>query len=187
MASTGTVTESDLRRAVARFAAGVTIVGALDDAGQPRGMTVSAFLFISFDPPLILVSLANGVPTVASVLARSAFGVSILGVDQQRLSDRFAGDEEGRFEHVPYDAGRDGAVTIQGAIGTLECSLERQMDLGDHTVLVGEVRAATFREGRPLLYYRGKYGSFHSVSESHVPHWPADEELTIADHAAYWH
>lgn len=182
-----TVTESDLRRAVARFAAGVTIVGAAGSAGEPRAMTVSAFLFISFQPALVLVSLASGVPTVDAVLQRSAFGVSILGVDQQRLSDRFAGDEEGRFDHVPHLIGPNGGVTIEGAIGTLECTLERQLDLGDHTVLVGEVHAATFREGRPLLYYRGKYGSFHSVSESHVPHWPADEELTIADHAAYWH
>ena len=180
------VTESDLRRAVARFAAGVTIVGALDAAGEPRAMTVSAFLFISFEPPLILVSLASGVPTVTAVLERSAFGVSILGVDQQRLSDRFAGEEEGRFEHVLHEAGATGAVTLDGAIARLECTLERHIDLGDHTVVVGEVHAATFREGRPLLYYRGKYGSFHSVSESRVPHWPADEELTIADHAAYW-
>ncbi|MBV9120261.1 MAG: flavin reductase family protein [Chloroflexi bacterium] len=181
------VSESDLRRAVARFAAGVTIVAAVDSDGQPRGMTVSAFLFVSFDPPLIVVSVAAGVPTLDAVRRRRAFGVSVLGVDQQRLSDRFAGDEEGRFEHVQFEAGEQGPVTLHGAIGTLECVLEREIELGDHLLLVGRVEAATFREGRPLLYYRGKYGSFHSLSESHVPHWPAEEELTIADHAAYWH
>jgi len=182
-----TVTESDLRRAVARFAAGVTIVGTVDPDGQPRGMTVSAFLFISFDPALILASVADAVPTLEAIRQRSAFGVSILGVDQQQLSDRFAGEEDGRFEHVGYDAGPDGAIALHGAIGTLECRLERELILGDHVVLVGLVQAASFHEGRPLLYYRGKYGSFHSLSESHVPRWPADEELTIADHAAYWH
>src|SRR5581483_5988790 len=97
--STTAMTESDLRRAVARFAAGVTIVATTDADGQPRGMTVSAFLFISFEPPLILVSVAQGVPSLDVILRRGGFGVSILGVDQQQLSDRFAGEEEGRFEH----------------------------------------------------------------------------------------
>ena len=181
------ITESDLRRAVARFAAGVTIVATRDTSDEPRGMTVSAFLFVSFEPPLILVSVLCGVPSLEAIQRRGAFGVSILGIDQQQLSDRFAGDEEGRFDRVAYTTADSGAITLPGAIGTLDCKLQQRLELGDHVLLVGEVQAANFREGRPLLYYRGKYGSFHSLSESHVPHWPADEELTLADHAAYWH
>ncbi|MBV8085090.1 MAG: flavin reductase family protein, partial [Chloroflexi bacterium] len=145
------VTESDLRRAVARFAAGVTIVASQEPDGQPRGMTVSAFLFVSFEPPLILVSMLKGVPTLDTIERRRAFGVSILGVDQQQLSDRFAGDEEGRFEHVAHDVSASGAVTLPGAIATLECRVQQWVQLGDHLLLVGEVQAATFREGRPLL------------------------------------
>src|SRR5438552_16978266 len=103
------ITESDLRRAVARFAAGVTIVAAQDEEGRPRGMTVSAFLFVSFEPPLILISMARDVPTLEVLQRRAAFGVSILGVDQQQLSDRFASDEEGRFDHVPHDVVASGA------------------------------------------------------------------------------
>jgi flavin reductase (DIM6/NTAB) family NADH-FMN oxidoreductase RutF len=182
------VTENDLWRAVARFAEGVTIVAACSRTGEPRGMTVSAFLFVSFEPPLILISLADTVPTLATVLQRRAFGISILRVDQQHLSDRFAGEEEGRFDDVPYQAGPSGAVTLTGAIGTLECSLQQQLSLGDHTVLVGKVQAAEFREGRPLLYYRGKYGSFHTLTQSRTARWPADEEEpTIGEHIAYWH
>jgi flavin reductase (DIM6/NTAB) family NADH-FMN oxidoreductase RutF len=181
------VTESDLRRAVARFAAGVTVVASQEPDGQLRGMTVSAFLFVSFEPPLILVSMLKGVPTLHTINGRGAFGVSILGVDQQQLSDRFAGDEDGRFEHVAHDVAASGAVTLPGAIATLECAVDQLVELGDHVLLVGQVQAATFREGRPLLYYRGKYGSFHSLSESHVPRWPAEEELSLAHHAAYWH
>jgi len=181
------VTEDELRRAMARFAAGVTIVAAAEPNGQPRGMTVSAFLFISFEPPLILISVATGVPTLEAILQRRAFGVSILGVDQQQLSDRFAGEEEGRFDHAPHQALRSGAVIMGGAIATLDCSFEQQLTLGDHAVLIGKVQAATFREGRPLLYYRGKYGSFHTLTASRTARWPAEEEPGITEHAAYWH
>ena len=181
------VTESDLRRAVARFAEGVTIVAAAPKKGQPRGMTVSAFLFVSFEPPLIVTSLASNAPTLEIIRRRGVFGVSILSVDQQELSDRFAGEEDGRFEGVRYDVLASGSVTLGGTIATLDCDVEQELPLGDHTVLVGRVQAATFREGRPLLYYRGKYGSFHTLTASRTARWPADEEPTIGAHIAYWH
>lgn len=181
------LTESDLRRAVARFAGGVTIVAAAPKKGQPRGMTVSAFMFLSFEPPLVLVSLATAAPALASVRKRGAFGISILSVDQQTLSDRFAGEEEGRFVGVAHQVLASGAVTIGGALATLECAHEQELQLGDHTVVIGRVQAATFREGRPLLYYRGKYGSFHTLTASRRARWPADEEPATADHFAYWH
>lgn len=181
------VQESDLRRAVARFAEGVTIVAAQDEDGQPRGMTVSAFLFVSFAPPLIVVSVAGGVPTLSAIQRRGAFGVSILAVDQQALSDRFASAEEGRFESVAYEVLPSGAVTLPGALASLACEVRQELTLGDHSLLVGHVYGATFREGRPLLYYRGKYGSFHTLTASRSAPWLGDEEPSITEHIAYWH
>ncbi|MFI5266029.1 MAG: flavin reductase family protein [Chloroflexota bacterium] len=181
------VTESDLRRAVARFAEGVTIVAAVDKRREPRGMTVSAFLFVSFEPPLIVVSVASGVPTLAAIERRRTFGVSILAVDQQMLSDRFASEEEGRFEGVAHEVLPSGAVTIGGAIASLDCELQQELPLGDHTILVGHVSGATFREGRPLLYYRGKYGSFHTLTGSRTASWLGEEEPSITEQVAYWH
>ena len=181
------IDESALRRAVARFAAGVTIVAAVGKGRQPRGMTVSAFLFVSFEPPLIVVSVAAGVPTLEAIRRRKAFGVSILAVHQQALSDRFAGDEEGRFEGVTHEALPSGAVTIGGALACLECELQQVLLLGDHALLAGKVAGATFREGRPLLYYRGNYGSFHTLTAARSAPWIGEEEPDIADHVAYWH
>ena len=41
----------------------------------------------------------------------------------------------------------------------LECSVVRTFEAGDHTVLIGEVRAAEHREGRPLIYFGSGYRS----------------------------
>jgi flavin reductase (DIM6/NTAB) family NADH-FMN oxidoreductase RutF len=150
-------------------------------------MTVSAFLFLSFEPALILVSLATGTPTLATVRRRGTFGVSVLGVDQQALSDRFAGEEDGRFDGVAYQVLPGGAVMMGGAVACLECSTQHELVLGDHAVVVGQVQSATFREGRPLLYYRGKYGAFHTLTASRTARWPADEEPSGVDQFSYWH
>ena len=48
--------DSDTFRSVlGRFASGVTIVTARDEAGQDHGMTVSAFCSLSLSPPRVLV------------------------------------------------------------------------------------------------------------------------------------
>jgi flavin reductase (DIM6/NTAB) family NADH-FMN oxidoreductase RutF len=43
------------RSVLGRFASGVTIVTARDDAGREHGMTARAFWSVSLQPPLVLV------------------------------------------------------------------------------------------------------------------------------------
>ncbi len=47
-----------LRRTCGRFATGVTVI-ITDDGNGPHGMTANAFMSISLDPPLVMVSLDN--------------------------------------------------------------------------------------------------------------------------------
>ena len=50
--------DADTFRAVlGRFASGITIVTARDEAGHDHGMTVSAFCSLSLDPPLVLLCI----------------------------------------------------------------------------------------------------------------------------------
>ena len=46
------------RNALGRFASGVTIITTSYE-GQTHGMTANAFVSVSLDPPLVLVSLDN--------------------------------------------------------------------------------------------------------------------------------
>ena len=52
------VNEVSMRRMRGRFASGVTVVTTALD-GRLRGVTVSAFMSLSLDPPLILIALAQ--------------------------------------------------------------------------------------------------------------------------------
>ena len=66
------------RATLGRFAAGVTVLTARDDAGRDHGMTVSAFASRSLDPPLVLACVdraasmhplfAVGAPFVVNVV-----------------------------------------------------------------------------------------------------------------------
>ncbi len=152
-----TLDSATFRATLGRFASGITIITARDADGRDVGMTVSAFSSLSLTPPLVLVCIDNAA-SVAPVLEHcETFAVNILSDDQEALSRRFAERELDRFEGVAMTRGELGLALLDGALANLECRVTARQAGGDHTILIGEVKAAYVREGHPLLYYRGGY------------------------------
>ncbi len=151
--------DSDTFRSVlGRFASGVSIVTARDDAGVDHGMTVSAFSSVSLEPPLVLVCIDHTASMYGLLLEHARFGISILSSEQEAYSRRFATDPDtGRFDGIAYSRGDSGVVLVDNALAHLECKVVQHHDAGDHTIFIAEVERAEPRHGRPLLYYRGGY------------------------------
>src|SRR5215831_8783076 len=78
------------RSALGRFASGVTVVTACYQ-DQTHGMTANAFVSVSLNPPLVLVSLDNRSYMHRILPSAGRYGVSVLAEDQERLSNHFAG------------------------------------------------------------------------------------------------
>jgi flavin reductase (DIM6/NTAB) family NADH-FMN oxidoreductase RutF len=84
--------------------------------------------------------------------------VNILAADQEALSRRFAAvDSSHRFDGVGYERAESGVLLLDDALAHLECRVAARHAAGDHTLFIGEVEAATARDARPMLYYRGGY------------------------------
>jgi flavin reductase (DIM6/NTAB) family NADH-FMN oxidoreductase RutF len=150
--------DSDTFRSVlGRFASGVTIVTARDDAAVDHGMTVSAFCSLSLDPPLVLLCVDHAASMYDLLLTHPRFGVSILSSNQESYSRRFADPDSDRFDGIAYTRGDSGVVLLEDALAHLECCVTTHFEGGDHTIFIAEVERAEPRDGRPLLYYRGGY------------------------------
>lgn len=151
----GDVDSGMLRNVMRRWATGVTLVTA-HDGRRPHGMMVSSFTSVSLDPPLVLASLENSTHTRRMVEESGAFAVSILAQGPAELAERFAGpvpDGEDRFAGVSYETAATGAPIPAGALATLDGRVVAAHPAGNHTLFVGEVAAAGFRQdGLPLLY-----------------------------------
>lgn len=78
------------RRTLGRFATGVTVVTVARPEG-PHGMTANAFLSVSLDPPLVLVSVDRRARMHAYLAEATRYGVSILARDQEIAARHFAG------------------------------------------------------------------------------------------------
>ncbi|WP_326699085.1 flavin reductase family protein [Streptomyces sp. NBC_01754] len=158
------------RAALARLAAGVVLITAeeppLDEHGRGEdvGMTATAFVSVSLDPPLVMVSLRNDSRMDDLLAEQPMWAVSVLAEDQRQIAARFA--MKGRisdrllFESIPYLRGEmTRAPLIAGALATLECRTEQRVRAGDHTLVIGRVLTAELPsgEGEPLTYFKGRY------------------------------
>jgi flavin reductase (DIM6/NTAB) family NADH-FMN oxidoreductase RutF len=153
----------DLRAALAGWAAGVTLLTIADDRDD-IGTTVSAFLPLSFDPPLVCVSLlASGYP--AEVLGRGGrFAVTLLAASQKVLAGQFAaaGRPSARriLDAVPHSRGpSSGALIPDGGLAALECSAARRIPAGDHLLVISAVENVAYvaDSGAPLVRFRARY------------------------------
>ena len=75
---------------------------------------------------------------------------------QARVAARLAG-HGARVDGVGFTRGDNGIGLIDGALAYMECRIVARHRAGDHTIVVGEVEAASVGDNRPLLYYRGGY------------------------------
>ena len=154
------ITNEEFKHALGRFASGVTVVTTKDNAGNLRGLTVSAFCSVSMNPPLVLVCILKTTPCYYAFEESKAFVVNILNESQQHLSNQFAAKHEDKFDGVSYKSGVLGSPVLDDCLVNLECVLKHSFDGGDHSIFVGEIENITINEGNPLVYWKGDYRDF---------------------------
>jgi len=147
---------------MSHFASGVTIMTTAA-AGRLHGMTVSAFASQSLDPLLILVSVERSTTMHKLVMESRAFAINILGEHGEATARFFADNARlsgPEFREGAYHFGLTGSPILQEATAYLEATVDRTIDAGDHTIMVGRVEALqVVRDEAPLIYYRSGYGS----------------------------
>lgn len=151
------VSNQDFRAGLSRFASGVTVVTTRDGEGRLHGLTVSAFCSVSLEPPLVLVCIEKATYSHDAFLESGVLAVNILAAGQQHLSEHFASPFEDKFEGVEVETSEFGLPHITGALASLDCTVKRSYDGGDHTIFLAEVEHAKSGEGDPLLYFRSAY------------------------------
>lgn len=156
-----TVNPEEFRKALGRFATGVTVITVAGGQCQVHGMTANAFTSVSLEPPLILVCIDRRARTLPLVHAKDRFGVNVLSDDQQALAVYFAQTTQdhdsaqqlnAHFAFTPR-----GTPLLDPCLAQLECCVVSSQFAGDHTIFLAHVEEAFVREGRPLLFYAGRY------------------------------
>ena len=138
-----------------QFTYGLYAVAAAHDGD--RGIFTANWLSqVSFDPPLVMVSVELDSSTLPLIRAGGRFVVSPLAAGQTELAGnlgrpkRRAGDKFAtlNLEVIETDTGDP---ALAGALGYVVCRLISETPAGDSVVLIGEViEARVLGEGEPL-------------------------------------
>src|ERR1700712_4117552 len=161
-----------MREVLGHFASGVVVVtaaggGTSDTAAGPDGLlgfTCQSFASLSLDPPLISLAPARTSSTWPRIRAVGAFCVNVLADDHEHHSVRFARSGIDRFAGVAWTPGPGGAPILEGVAAWVAATVEHEYDGGDHTIVVGRVRALGADAGRaPPLFHRGRYGRLRTA------------------------
>ena len=146
--------DRQFRTAMGKFATGVTVI-ATDVEGDVHGMTANAFMSVSLDPKLVVISIGEKARILEKIKQSKTFSVNILAADQQELSMIFAGQLK---EHREVEFDRlDGKPVLKGAVAQIACEVSAEHLEGDHTLFIGRVTDIHLEDAEPLVFYSGKY------------------------------
>lgn len=140
-----------------KFATGITVVTTPIDGDDVHGMTANAFMSVSLEPPLILVSIDRRAHTHRYIQEAKRFGVNFLHAGQTALSNHFAGKVSAEVSAALKYEWHDDIPLLADCSVQIACRLWANYDGGDHTLFVGEVAGMNVLGGEPLLYYSGAY------------------------------
>jgi flavin reductase (DIM6/NTAB) family NADH-FMN oxidoreductase RutF len=144
-----------LRRTLGMFATGVTVI-TTREGDQVHGMTANAFMSVSLEPPLVLISVDRRTKMCALLHEGRNYGVSVLCETQSALSDRFAGRVVDSAPEPRFDVIHDTPL-VEGALAHFVANINRSYWGGDHSLFLGRVEYARYSEGTPLLFHGGRY------------------------------
>ena len=151
-----------LRHILGHFATGLTVITAATQHG-PAGFTCQSFASLSLEPALVTFSPARTSSTWPLLRAAGRFTVNILAAEHQHLAGQFARSGTDKFAGVGHSPSPLRNPVLDNALAWVDCELHQEYDGGDHTIVVGAVRALGARpDAEPLLFYKGRYAGVGS-------------------------
>ncbi len=144
-----------LRSMMGLFATGVTVVSYKANE-TPAGMTANAFMSVSLDPALILISVRVESKFNEYVKLGDCYAVNLLAEAQLDISNHFGGRPDSSLQ-VPF-TDQNGTPIVKGSLAHIVAKTVDIHKAGDHNLFIAEVQ--DIQEGQqenPLLFYAGKY------------------------------
>ena len=158
---TSSIDQRTLRDAFGAFPSGVVAVAA-SVRGQLTGIAASSFTSVSIDPPLVSFSIATSSSTWPLLREAGHVGISVLAAHHDTLCRQLAGPREQRFDGLPLSVTEDGAVLLNEAVATYDCTIRDEIEAGDHVIVLLALHGVGSGDGEhPLVFHRSGFATLH--------------------------
>lgn len=146
----------EIYKAISKLSYGLYIVSSAEGE-RPNGQVVNTVFQTTACPPRIAVSLSKNNLTHACVAASGLYSVSVLAQDSPMPFIGLFGFRTGRdinkFEKTAFKTLAGCPAVTENALSITTVKVDKAVDMGTHTLFIGEVAAAeTLKDGVPLTY-----------------------------------
>jgi len=148
---------------------GVYIIGS-KDGNKLNGQIANTVFQVTSEPITVAVSINKNNLTHEFITKSKVFTVSVLCQDTPlSFIGRFgfkSGRDINKLEGINYRIGETGApVIIENAVSYLEAKVVKDMDVGTHTIFIGEVMAGDVISEKTCMTYE----YYHQVKRGTTP------------------
>ena len=146
--------DQNAKKAVLRlFTYGLYAVTCAHD-GDTNGFTANWLSQVSFEPPIVAVSVENDGASLPMIMASGLFSVNVFAAGDRELAGALGKPRAraaDKLSSLPHTASANGLPILDAALGYVECRVLGHLVTGDSTLIAGEVIAAgLLAEGEPL-------------------------------------
>lgn len=167
-----TVSQDDFRMGMRQLAAAVNVITA-GGVGARAGMTATAVMSLTAEPPQLGVAVNRTNASHAVISEEKGFVVNVLRRDQHEIASAFAGGRglkgEERFAHGDWRASEHGRPVLADCAASFECGLAQAVEFSTHTLFVGLVESVkVMPDEQPLLFMNGTWASLVRANSEQI-------------------
>lgn len=135
-----------------------------------NGQIANAVIQVTSEPPTIAASINRSNLTWEYIKSSRVFAVSVLCEDTPMVFiGRFgfrSGRDVNKFEGIDYRIGITGApIVLENAVAFMEVRVTQEIDVGTHTIFVGELIDADVVSDKTCLTYE----HYHQIKGGKTP------------------
>jgi flavin reductase (DIM6/NTAB) family NADH-FMN oxidoreductase RutF len=147
------------RRVLWKMPSGLYVVGSTDTRARRNGMTLNWATQVGFDPKLLGIAVERSALTHELIESGGVFSLCLVDRDDRAIVRKFTKPVDvdlgaRTLNGFPYfDGPVTGAPVLAQSVAYLECEVRQPVEVGGHTLFLGEVVNAAFLkdEETPVL------------------------------------
>ena len=131
---------------------GVYVIGVTDGL-QQNAFTAAWVMQVSFNPPLLALSINPAYYSYQLLQKGEAFSVNVLGDHQYTTAAHFGNSSADKMKGYAWQKDTTGAPILSDALAYFDCKVRDTTPAGDHIIVIGEIISiGKLNPGKPLLY-----------------------------------
>ncbi|RYD04159.1 hypothetical protein N752_16405 [Desulforamulus aquiferis] len=140
--------KDEISKALRSISYGLFIISSVKD-GKINGQAANTVFQITSDPVTLAIGINKNNLTHEYINSSKVFSVGVLNTEGLFLVRNFgfrSGRDADKFDGIEYETAETGAPLLKDSLASFECKVVGSMDLGTHTLFIGEVICAQPRE-----------------------------------------